>query len=1126
MSMLANHTSTIIRLTGVTPNYASGRLLPEATARKYSYVPLWLQGNELLAACTDPDDKETTQVVEASSRYRIIPYKSSAAEIRSAIERIYKGDTKQKSTLEYGDILLGLGYITEDGLESLRSYQAGSDKSSMTLCQEHQLVDGEKLAEAAGVSCELPHLLVKNMEIKDDLSALIPWELATRRKAIPLFWLSGILVVACPELQAGDHLEDIADVVGLPIQPVLCSKTEWERLYRQLYLRGVEDPRKKEVEIVQWLIKHNDLPGLDLAAMQALVLQTDNSLEDILIGRQFCTRSQWMRAQSELFNIELIPEWKGYSKASENQDDLSSLLPEITARKFSILPFKIEHGHLIIALSNPNTAITRLVEGMTGIPVHPYLMAPDEIQIKLNELYEYSPRHQLLFVPGLGELLQKTGQITSEQLEEAHNRRKEYHQSIGESLISAGYLDEIGLVEALSLQTGIPYIHLDHIRVQAANAAKLPDDFAEDHTLIPLWSTNEDIWIALADPFDTQAINGVEKLTNKRARTILAPRSTILAALERLPGKKERSASNPDVLHVLQKMVEAGFLTQVGATQALRSFEREHISLDKAISNASHHALDETAHAVAKIIDLPFVNLQLQEELVKKIDPLGKFVEKSIIHDPVDEKTARLLGLADAERLSVLPISHNGDAITAAFADPNYDDDLKELERIVGLRIIPVFAYRDDLESAIQRVLGKRNIGNHLLMDGLITRAQLNNSLDFAKNTGVRLGKALVNRGFITENQLYQYLAKQTSLSFLDLSKIEINTTLAQSIPARTAREFGILPIKERDGQVVLATVDPFNTEGLKTAREILGKEVVQVLVTEGDLETSLENLYSREYLSQSISELLERTPEDSAFKVLSGWQKIGLVLMIVVSIIWIYFDFTSYIILINSLSTIFYIAFSSYKFYLVYRALSNNMEVAVSDAEIQALNDQDLPVYTILIPVYKEAEVLPELLGALKKLEYPTTKLDIQILMEEDDQATIDAFNNWNPPSHFHGIVLPYGQPKTKPKACNYGLIHARGEYVVIFDAEDIPQPDQLKKILIAFSKSPADVACIQSKLNYYNSEQNLLTRWFTVEYSMWFDLFLPGLSASRAPIPLGGTSNHFKRDAWWRSVPGIHTM
>ena len=109
--------------------------------------------------------------------------------------------------------------------------------------------------------------------------------------------------------------------------------------------------------------------------------------------------------------------------------------------------------------------------------------------------------------------------------------------------------------------------------------------------------------------------------------------------------------------------------------------------------------------------------------------------------------------------------------------------------------------------------------------------------------------------------------------------------------------------------------------------------------------------------------------------------------------------------------------------------------------------------------------------------------------------------------------IIVPQSLPKTKPKACNYGLRQAHGEYVVIYDAEDIPEPDQLKKAYLALRRTVSrSVICAQAKLNFYNSHQNVLTRLFTTEYSLWFDLMLTGLQSARCPIPLGGTSNHFR--------------
>jgi len=103
---------------------------------------------------------------------------------------------------------------------------------------------------------------------------------------------------------------------------------------------------------------------------------------------------------------------------------------------------------------------------------------------------------------------------------------------------------------------------------------------------------------------------------------------------------------------------------------------------------------------------------------------------------------------------------------------------------------------------------------------------------------------------------------------------------------------------------------------------------------------------------------------------------------------------------------------------------------------------------------------------------------------------------------------------PKTKPKACNYGLFFARGKYVTIYDAEDIPEPDQLKLALANFDNDKGEIACLQARLNFYNREENILTRLFTLEYSFWFDCMIPGLVRLGFPIPLGGTSNHFDRN------------
>jgi cellulose synthase/poly-beta-1,6-N-acetylglucosamine synthase-like glycosyltransferase len=211
---------------------------------------------------------------------------------------------------------------------------------------------------------------------------------------------------------------------------------------------------------------------------------------------------------------------------------------------------------------------------------------------------------------------------------------------------------------------------------------------------------------------------------------------------------------------------------------------------------------------------------------------------------------------------------------------------------------------------------------------------------------------------------------------------------------------------------------------------------------------------------------------------------------------------------------TLFYVISTLYKFAVIRASLSPSAIMRFSPEEIASVEPREWPIYSILVPMYKEPETLKQMLNALIAMDYPADKKDVQFLLEEDDDLTLDAARTLTMPPGFRVTKIPPSFPRTKPKACNIGLYLAKGEYLVIYDAEDMPETDQLKKAVLAFEASPENVVCVQSRLNYYNPRQNVLTRWFTAEYSAWFDLQLPGLSAMRAVIPLGGTSNHFKID------------
>ena len=174
---------------------------------------------------------------------------------------------------------------------------------------------------------------------------------------------------------------------------------------------------------------------------------------------------------------------------------------------------------------------------------------------------------------------------------------------------------------------------------------------------------------------------------------------------------------------------------------------------------------------------------------------------------------------------------------------------------------------------------------------------------------------------------------------------------------------------------------------------------------------------------------------------------------------------------------------------------------------------DAELPVYTLLVPMFRESAVLRQLVDAISKLDYPHAKLDVLLVLESVDVETRAAAAVLDLPGFIRVIVVPDRQPRTKPKALNYALKFARGDFVVVFDAEDMPQPDQLRRALATFRASSANTFCLQGRLNIHNTHDGWLVRQFALEYAVLFGLTLPGLVRLNLPVPLGGTSNHFPR-------------
>lgn len=264
--------------------------------------------------------------------------------------------------------------------------------------------------------------------------------------------------------------------------------------------------------------------------------------------------------------------------------------------------------------------------------------------------------------------------------------------------------------------------------------------------------------------------------------------------------------------------------------------------------------------------------------------------------------------------------------------------------------------------------------------------------------------------------------------------------------------------------------------------------------------------------LRRAIDGLREDDPIRSASVSLVPWQRLmiwsGLTIVLACAL---WRPLTTTVVLV-AVCTVAYLLTMADRV-LIFREGLASRAIVISDAEARALPDEELPQYTILVPAYHEPEVVGDLIGSIAALEYPPDKLQVLLLLEADDEVTIAAAEGCADSSAITIVLVPPAEPRTKPKACNYGLHFSSGDIITIYDAEDMPEPLQLRRVAVAFRQLPDNVACVQAKLAYHNGHQNMLTAWFTAEYALWFGYLLPGMMISTSPIPLGGTSNHLRR-------------
>ncbi len=426
-------------------------------------------------------------------------------------------------------------------------------------------------------------------------------------------------------------------------------------------------------------------------------------------------------------------------------------------------------------------------------------------------------------------------------------------------------------------------------------------------------------------------------------------------------------------------------------------------------------------------------------------------------------------------------------------------------------------------------IVGGRPLGQVLIAAGLINHQQLADALTTQSRVGGKVGMHLILMGAVTRLELYQSMAAQFGFPFVNLVDDPPDAELMAVMDPRTHIDREWIPYRWEGEILIVATTEPPSRKTIREAQEEFGAESVDfVVTTDWDLDQAVTKFCRKKLLFNAAEELAENSPERSAKGKPVPWQRFGAYTVSAIVVGGMIIKPAGTIVAILIFLNLFFFIAVCFKMVTTIAGLWRKHSAKVDEKRLRAANawlvetvpDDELPIYTILVPVFREANVMEMVMEHIGQLDWPKSKLQVLILTEEVDQETVEAVKAAQPPEFIRLLVVPAGTPQTKPRACNFGLMFSLGEYLVIYDAEDRPDPDQLRRAHAAFLADSRDpdqsrpLACVQAALNYFNWDANLLTRMFTLEYSSWFDGMLHGMEAFRLPIPLGGTSNHFRTD------------
>ncbi len=401
-----------------------------------------------------------------------------------------------------------------------------------------------------------------------------------------------------------------------------------------------------------------------------------------------------------------------------------------------------------------------------------------------------------------------------------------------------------------------------------------------------------------------------------------------------------------------------------------------------------------------------------------------------------------------------------------------------------------------------------RPIGEILVQTGALIPANLDRALRLQTAAeGTRLGTILVSEQLVSEDALASGLALQQGILRVRPLPDRIDTALMDRIGADVCIRHGILPWRMAGPVTVVATSRPHRFEEVRPMLEQSFGAVRMAIADETDIVSAVLELRSDWMVEQAEA----RPPERFSVRrfhplaIAAGGVSLPLGLVglaipypgVALSVLtaWV----VGMLLLVSTLRIAAAIA-------------SHRQPPKITLPES---NPALTPMISLLVPLLKEADISSHLIDRLAELDYPADRLDICLIVEADDQETDAALERRGLPPEFRQIVVPEGTIRTKPRALNYALDFCKGDIIGIYDAEDAPETDQLRRVVSRFAAAPRTTVCLQGRLAFYNAGQNWLSRCFAIDYAAWFGVILPGLARLGFAIPLGGTGLFFRRAA-----------